>query len=156
MLVSPILAAMGAEGRATSWPAAARAVALLALLVGLLAMHGLGGAQHHAPPPDAHAATSPPAQHIGHAVSQPGHAALAAVSSVSERVAAACHDDCAEPGVAALCLAVLTAVVVALLAAARARACRAKTESALRRGWTVRAPPPLRFDLVADLCVSRT
>lgn len=147
---------MGAEGRATSWPAAARAMTLLALLVGLLGMHGFVGAQHHPPPPTAQATAAPPAQHVGHAVAEASHAARAAVSAAGERLATACHNDCLQPGAAALCLAVLTAVALGLLGAAGSRGCRAKTVSALRSSWTVRAPPPLRFDLVADLCVSRT
>lgn len=140
---------------------AARLLAVLALLLGLLAMHGLVGG-HHAPlaavtasaalgqPPDA--AAAPAGQH-GHAAP---HTATASPASLSS-LAAGCP-DCAGHGLAVLCLAVLSAGLT-LLVGLLARRARAAGLAALRPAALLRGGPPLHLrppDLVAQLCVCRT
>lgn len=153
---APILAGMGAKGCTMPW----RGLALLAVLVGLVAMHGLGGTQHHTAPPQAAVSLTASTHHVAHAVVAAGHsvhgAVQGAVDATGEQLAAACHDTCSQSGAAALCLAVLTTAAAALVAAGRTRVRRAEPASAVRLASAVRAPPRPPFDLVADLCISRT
>lgn len=136
--------------------AATRTLAVLAVLLGLLAMHGLASthhaaaattaAQHHPAPADASAV-----QH---------HAAGAAVAHDEADVLAApsgpaCGEDC--PDLALLCVAVLTGAALALLMAHR----RSSPLLVSPASPHVPAPlPPVRHtqgpDPVRELCVSRT
>lgn len=165
------------NGRDTS---AARLLGLLAVLLGLLAVHGLAGGHHAAAaspltPAVAHAAAW--AAHddgdgrAGHghahdlsaaaAADRPaesgttGHVAWSAAPALPEP--AACDGDC-RTDVALVCLAVLaTAGAVALLAAACRR--RARPRLVRHRAAGLLPPqgsPPAAPDPVEDLCVSRT
>lgn len=146
---------------------AMRLFAVLAILVGLLAMHGVASAHHAAAatPAAGHsvlpAASSPtdeptgPQHHHGTPVAQttamipPDGALLAAPAGP------ACQDDC--PGVVAICLTVQTGVPLALLLAER-RACPVLT--ALVPLPARASSPPVRQargpDPVRELCISRT
>ncbi len=156
---------------------AARLLGLLAVLLGLLAMHGLASTHHHAaagvvaPVADVHpAGVAPPHRH--------GHAEHGPASSTSDRVDVAygtgaghgdgaavtgrpdpaCDGHCA-PDVAALCLAVLTcASAVALLAAAARRRAGPHLPAPARaaRVPVLRDLSLVTPDPVKDLCVSRT
>lgn len=134
-----------------------RLFALLALLLGLLAMHGLGST-HHASAATAGAAHSAaPAGVHGH-----GQHAAAHTASVPSTVAGLwgplCSDDC--PGsLALLCVAVLASAVAA------AALCRHRgRDDDLARPWRQQQKPgpgaadrpPDTLDPVAELCVSRT
>lgn len=135
--------------------AAQRALAVLAVLLGLLAMHGLASTHHAA------AASTPP--HTGAAVlagdagagvhhAFAGQADTGALMGTS---GASCDQNCPDLGV--LCLAVLTGVAAALLLARR-RAGPVLPARAWQAGRAV--APPVRHargpDPVRELCVSRT
>lgn len=134
--------------------AATRLLAMLAVLVGLLAMHGLTSthhaaaattlAQHDAAP----AETSPRHQHGAPAVPQDAYP-LAAPDGPG------CGDDCSDLGV--LCLAVLAGAVIALLLARRRHA---PLPPAPDGDAAAARAPPVRHargpDPVRELCVSRT
>ncbi len=156
--------------------AATRALAVLAVLLGLLAMHGLSSTHHAAASPPPHAAPPATAAHAAveaapeaeagahhHAVALPAAALPAAAlpAALHSTVAlvggpgASCDDGC--PDLAMLCLYVLTGAALALLLARR------------RSSWLLVAParprapgpaPPVRHargpDPVRELCVSRT
>ncbi|MDP3713744.1 MAG: DUF6153 family protein [Mycobacteriales bacterium] len=139
--------------------AATRALAVLAVLLGLLAMHGLASTHHAsaattATPRDAaqhQAATTAPEQHQ--------HAAVPAVVPEAAAVAApagsGCDDDC--PDLAVLCLAVLTGAALLAVLLADRRAPLLATPP--RHRLVERAPPetvPRPPDPVKELCVSRT
>ena len=149
----------------------ARLIAVLAILLGLLAMHGVASA-HHAdaaipvadhgvlpavdfPPAEA----AGPDQHHGTPAAQTTTATTTAtqpdVALLAASAGTTCHGDC--PGVAALCLAVLTGAALALLLARR----RARPAGVATAPPTARGPaPPVRNargpDPVRELCVSRT
>ncbi len=149
---------------------AARLLAVLAVLLGLLAMHGVAGAHHAAaetPAADHAAATvseQPPAE-TAHLHDRPAgqHETAVRLVTAGQHAAAAprepagplCHGDCRS--VAALCLAVLVGAAVALLLARR-RASPPLFAPSRRRATApapsvrhVRGPDPVR-----ELCVSRT
>jgi hypothetical protein len=145
-----------------------RAVALLALVVGLLAMHGLAGTHHaaaavptHAAPTQAAVTTEHGATHTTHEYDDgSGHHAVAAAGVPVALTAAGipgCGDDC-EPGVATLCVAVLavTAIAVAAGLVARSRTSTSQASGRLRARAPVVLRLPPRLDPVAELCVSRT
>ena len=121
---------------APSARAATRALAVLAVLLGLLAMHGLASSHHAAAATTAAATTA--AQHH-----------LAAPGGL------ACDQDC--PDLALLCVAVLTGAALTLVMARR------RSSPLLVAPACVRGPapmPPMRHargpDPVRELCVSRT
>lgn len=150
---------------------AARLVALLAVVLGLLAMHGLASGHHGvagAPGHDAaavRAVAEPPGAHgtavmtshtaeTASAVMPPGSGSYAVPTPPS------CDDDC-PTAVAAVCAAVLAAAAMtaALVRAAAAR--RSPLSATAGSGHRARAPAPPRrllprLDPVAELCVSRT
>ncbi|MDP3714337.1 MAG: hypothetical protein Q8R60_17840 [Mycobacteriales bacterium] len=134
-----------------------RAVALLALVVGLLAMHGVAGAHHAAAEAPSHTSTvhaAVPTEHgAAHVDPVPAGAPVAFPTPSSPD----CGDDC-EPGVATLCVAVLavTAIAVAagLVARSRTGTSLASERPRARAPVVLRLPP--RLDPVAELCVSRT
>lgn len=136
--------------------AVTRALAVLAVLLGLLAMHGLASTHHAAASAAPHApATSPEddatAHH--HAAVEP-EAAQDAVALL-DSPGAACDETC--PDLATLCLAVLAGAALAMLLARR-RSSPELAAPARPRG-PVRAPPGRHArgpDPVRELCVSRT
>lgn len=154
---------MTSMGTAASREHAARWLAVLAVLLGLLAMHGLGSPHHaaaasgatHAALPAA--ATSPDddahAHHHRHAAAKPEvpHDAVALLGSPG----ASCDGAC--PDLAMLCVAVLAGAALALLLTRR-RSCPALATPARPRD-PARAPPVRHArgpDPVRELCVSRT
>ena len=150
---------MTSMDRTTPGRAATRALAVLAVLLGLLAMHGLAST-HHASA--ATTAVGGAAQHQAEptALEHPQHAAVPAivqaVAAVAGPAGPACGDDCTD--LAVLCVAVLTGVVLLapLLAgrrAARFPVPRRLDHAALRAPHVTHARGP---DPVTELCVSRT
>lgn len=148
---------MTSMGTAASRERAARPLAVLAVLLGLLAMHGLASTDHAAAASAApHAAATSPeddatAHH--HAADKPEapHDAVALLGSPG----AACDETC--PDLAMLCLAVLAGAALAMLLARR-RSSPGLAAPARPRG-PVRAPPVRHArgpDPVRELCVSRT
>ena len=158
--------------------AAARLLGLLAVVLGLLAMHGLASAHHAAA--SAAAPVHAPSSSAGHSLLPPDrdgthphhHDGLASPATAGPATAAGlldvagagpavpgCDDDCPS-GLAALCAAVLAAAAAtAWLVGAAAR--RPAAVAPARGGPRPRAPAAARRllpgpDPVAELCVSRT
>ena len=158
---------------------AAQVLAVLALLLGLLAMHGLvadhsssgavqgptsataPGLQQRLGAALGLADPTPPGQHHGAAMHVLAHPAglTAALAPAGRPDAGALHSpctDCPDHGAVALCLAVLVAVVARLLA----HRARAAPSAAPQVRLPLLGAGPLPFprppDLVAGLCVSRT
>lgn len=148
---------------------AARALAVLTVVLGLLAMHGVTSAHHAAAPAADHAAApvseellagtvhADGPQHQRHAGSAADAmpAALQGVAALTAPAGPSCDDECLS--VAMLCVAVLTGAVLALLLARRRHPCLLLAPARRR----IRAPAPSvrharRPDPVRDLCVSRT
>lgn len=135
-----------------------RAVAVLAVIAGVLAMHGLASTHHGATAAPLIPALLAPANVEGHA----HHAAAPAdAAAPGQAVASAAHDcgllcPSGEHGLALLCVAVLLAAAAGVLVLRqRTGALPMRTGPApiLRVRSTA---PPRSFDLVAELCVSRT
>lgn len=168
---------MSRTGRTRRGTVAARLLPVLAVVLGLLAMHGLAST-HHASAAPARAGTPSAVAPVDsrQAVSQHRHgpqaddraasgaqASTAMAGSLVERAVTGpavpeCGDDCTD-SLAMLCAAVLaaTAAAVWLIVAAARR----PVPTATRRGPRARAPArarrlPPRLDPVAELCVSRT
>ena len=143
-----------------------RLLAVLAVVLGLLAMHGLVSGHHVvADRPGAgpgHGRSVSPAHlaPVVGAAAHPDHAAERAAAPAPPAAASAhpACPDCSDQALALLCLAVLTLGVAGLLRLhagqphrpVRAALLRVPARAAPRR--PVLRPP----DLVADLCVSRT
>lgn len=136
--------------------AATRALAVLAVLLGMLAMHGLASTHHAAAATTA--AQHPPAPADSSSVQR--HAAGAAVVHDNADVLAApdgpaCGEDCSD--LALLCVAVLTGAALALLMARRRPS---PLLVAPARGRAPAPAPPVGHargpDPVRELCVSRT
>lgn len=147
-----------------------RALAVVAVLAGLLAMHGLATGHHasaHAPtPPAAHAAVAAMAatDHVAaashHAADWAERAKAAALPGQLPTLSPAddCNPSCpVVPAATTLCLAVLTGLALGLHLA--------RSHRLVQQGRRRRPPPaartgrvvvPRRPDLVAELCVSRT
>lgn len=155
---------------------AARLLAVLALLLGLLAMHGLVTGHHSsgaAASPVSVVATTVQqhpaavlglagAEQVGTQPHTPAHTAglaAALAGAPSDGALRSPCTDCPGDGVVALCLSVLSAglALLARLLARRARAAGLPAPQGrlplLRPG---RLPFPRPPDLVAGLCVSRT
>jgi hypothetical protein len=140
--------------------AATRALAVLAILLGLLAMHGLASTHHAAaastPAHTAQADAAPAGEVVGahdHAFAM--SAAEHDTTALAPDPGATCDQTC--PDLAVLCVAVLTGAALALLLA------RHRSSPQLLAPATPRpaAPaPPVRHargpDPVRELCVSRT
>ena len=152
---------------------AARLFAVLALLLGLLAMHGLVTGHHSSVAGASTTSAAAPAgqqqveaaldgaEHASAKLHAPAHLGqlTAAVGLAGQPGARALEDqctDCPGPGAVALCLAVLVAVVARLLA----HRARAAPSAAPQVRLPLLGAGPLPFprppDLVAGLCVSRT
>lgn len=144
---------------------AARLLAVLAVLLGLLAMHAVASAHHagaYTEGGDLPAAGPGPAHAsgLGHEHGTGGQDMQVAQQDTAPAVAAptvpSCHDDC--PNVAPLCVAVLTGAALALLVARRhasplllAPAARQTASAPLPPARHARGPDPVR-----ELYVSRT
>lgn len=149
---------MGAAAPTGHGVRAARLFALLALLLGLLAMHGLASSHHATAAVSAQQhdvdAAEPAADH---SVAPPTVSAHRDASAAAvEPAGASCNQDCL-PGLAMLCLAVLATTAIAAVLARRRRRISFTTprhERAPDPSPPGRLPP--RPDPVAELCVSRT
>ena len=155
-----------------------RLLALFAVLVGLLAMHGLASSHHShataaerpAGPAEGHVAATVVNHHIAaalqahdvpHAPAHDGAAAGSPAQQPTSPLAApsgpSCDTDCVT-GRVALCLAVVAAAVIAtaVLLSHRARPWGSRPALGTARAPTAArlAPPPP--DPVRELCVSRT
>lgn len=131
-----------------------RVVAVLAVLLGVVAMHGLADGQHHS------ASASPAAAAPAHGAHGSGGPVTVAadVATVRAPAPAGCGDSCpmGGPGLLALCVAVLAFAVALALKQGR------------RHGWSDRAgrlacalrptrtAPRRRLDVVAELGICRT
>ena len=173
---------MSRTGQTRHAAAAVRLLGLLAVVLGLLAMHGLASAHHAAAAPPVHAppvhAPSAAADHSlllpqdlagthRHDHGAPGSPAAAGTATAAGLLDVAgagpavpgCGDDCPS-GLAVLCAAVIAAAAAtAWLVAATAR--RRVLAAPARGGPRPRAPDAARRllpgpDPVAELCVSRT
>lgn len=144
----------------------ARVIAVLALALGVLAMHVLAGGHHGAAadlPTSMTDAGTAHAAETGRALEHGGHELLAAAATAAAaplNVARdVCDGDCSEHPAALLllCVAILIAAgrALALTLQSRAWGHAPKTgpPTRVRPGTTA---PPRRVDLVADLCISRT
>ena len=156
---------MTARRTGCNW--SARTLTVLALLTGLLVMHGLSADHVQMNHPLAIPGTA--AAMVANGEAMPGHQVVGAVDQPqrttvphnvgNENLAAALHTSVSGGGsMAALCLAILGAglALVLLVPAHRGRrGHRGGAASALRpTGRVLRWPSPP--DLVAGLCVSRT
>lgn len=148
---------------------AQRVLAVLAVTLGVLAMHGLAGGHHGAVPtlPSVTAAAAVLEQHAAgaaHAAGHAGHRALDAGASVAAAaplpgLADRCDGDCSEhpSGLLLLCAAVLLAAAGLLALRLARRTWRTLPTTGPPQLWGPRATAPLRrLDPVADLCISRT
>ncbi len=146
-----------ASGRSTP---VARLLAMAAVLVGLLAMHGLAST-HHGAAARAHAPLGAPIdEQVGAGHSHTAAAPLSTMASLPSSVASAslpaCDGHC-PIGLGVMCLAVLTVAAAAGAAAPARRATGPVRPRALRAASAAAPRHPLRLlDPVADLCVSRT
>lgn len=145
----------------------ARLLAVLAVLLGLLAMHAVASGHHAAASPPAPGAV-PVTASLPTQIDHPGHAGthdqvMSAAQPAAQPAAAApagpsCHDDCWS--VTALCVAVLVGVALMLLLRARGRASRLLRIPARPRAPAPAPAPKVRhargLDPVRELCVSRT
>jgi hypothetical protein len=159
-------------GRTRQSGQAGRLLALLTVLLGLLAMHGLASTHHAAatvPVQQASAATEDRGAHTG---SPPGHTSLhgahehepLASTSLGASAPAAVAAP-GEPGCTDSCTGSLALLCVAVLAAAAAAAVstwqRCSHSAPARAEPRGRAPGAARWwppdlDPVAELCISRT
>ena len=161
---------MSRTGQTGRGPAAVRLLGLLAVVLGLLAMHGLASAHHAAAAPPVHAppATADPLPEgrdgtHRHDHGAPGSPAATAAGLLDPAGAGpavpGCGDDC-HSGLAVLCAALMAAAAAtAWLVASTAR--RRVVADPSRGGTWRRAPAAARRllpgpDPVAELCVSRT
>lgn len=145
---------------------ARRVLAVLAVALGVLGMHGLAGGHHGAVPALSLAAAATAAEqhsvgaaHAGEHAADDMLAAGAASSAALHGLADGCGADCSgrPSGLLLLCAAVLVAAsgwLVLGLAGRTWRTVVAAGPPPVRRPRTT--APPRRLDLVADLCISRT
>lgn len=152
---------MTSMGRTASRGRAAGPLAVLAVLLGLLAMHGLASTHHAAAAAPAPHAVLPLADQA--AGPEHHHGAAPAATSAAQQDAVAlttgpgvsCDEDC--PDLMVLCVAVLTGVALALLLTRRRPS---PLLLALPRPGAPTPGPPVRRargpDPVKELCVSRT
>ena len=141
-----------------------RVLTLLAVLLGLLAMHGLA-TSHHAPA--AAAERSAVGAPMDDAVSGAGHhgaddvaAAPQATRPQAAPTGPSCHGDCPS-ALVTLCLAVLAtgSLVAAVVLLRRGRLCGTAVVAAATRAVAMPASARTAFappDPVRELCVSRT
>lgn len=139
------------RGRARGW----RLLSIVAIVLGLLAMHGLASSHHASAPltePQAAAAD------VAHGVMTMTDHAVTAAAELAPGVDAGCSGTCEQGlGLAALCVAVLVAAAAALLPGVRA----APLHGVDRRPASApvrprRTRPPRTPDPVTELCTSRT
>lgn len=131
-----------------------RALSVLAVLVGLVAMHGIAGDGHHG----ASSSTMPVVLAAGGG-GDAAHAHAAAAGPATAVETAACDAACPDrdSGLLLLCVAVLLACGAVLLLGLRRRAGPRPRRTGPPLRITARTPaPPRSFDVVAELCVSRT
>lgn len=142
---------------------ASRLLVVVAVLLGLLAMHGVASAHHAVATTNgaSHTAAPPvhgPAGEAAHKHPVMPHNAVGGASvnaAVTAPAGPSCDDDCSS--VAALCVAVLAGAACALLLARRRAAPQLLTPA--RRPAPTPAPPVRHArgpDPVRELCVNRT
>lgn len=134
---------------------AVRALSVLAVLVGLLAMHGIASNEHHSAVAASTLAGALPSTGGADA----GHAHAAAAEPAAAVQAGACDPACSDgdSGLLLLCVAVLLASGAVLLLRLRPRAGPRPRRAGPPLRISARAPaPPRSFDVVAEFCVSRT
>ena len=151
---------MTSMGTTARTRASAHVFAVLAVLLGLLAMHGLASTHHAAAATSAGqsaavADTPSVHDHGYHAAAPAGADAVQHDRALLTGPGASCDDDC--PDLAVVCVAVLTDAALALLLARRGSA-QPHIAQALREAAV--NEPPVRSarapDPVKELCVSRT
>ncbi len=142
-----------------------RVLAMLAIVMGVLAMHGLVGGHHGTVPIVAAAtasdATGPPADHTAGRLHTIQHGMLGAAATATTPVhdlPGGCDGECSEhpSGLLLLCVAVLLAAGVALAPGLASRTWRTAPAIGPPGRRLLTTAPARRFDLVADLCISRT
>jgi hypothetical protein len=132
-----------------------RAFAVLAVIAGVLAMHGLAS-DHHG------AAASPVLSAVLSADVDAAHTPGHAHAGADARQVAADGHQCdllcqsGEHGLAMLCVAVLLAVAAAVLVLRQRTGGVLRTTGPPSPSSPRTLAPPRSFDLVAELCVSRT
>lgn len=137
------------EGSGRVPPSVVRLIAAAALVLGLVAMHGLVS-DHHA---TGHA-TVTMTSHAGHV---PAATAGQVVNDAATTIAsAACTAGCGDSLPTTLCLAVLATAAACLLSERIRRRAPFANRSTYKAAFVAlrRGPPPL--DPVSQLCVSRT
>jgi hypothetical protein len=148
---------MGMSGRRTL----SRALAVLVVLAGLLAMHALATEHHVSSTHDRGAdlaAGQTTAVAVHHAAEGLASALVTAPERPLELSAANCDPACpASSPTTALCLAVLSGFALVLhLARTRPRDLPARRRGPTPRTRPTRVAVPRRRDPVAELCISRT
>lgn len=129
----------------------ARLLPLLAVFVGVVAMHGLATAHHGAAP------LTPAVMAVADVVD--GHALPAARALVAAPDAHDCDQLCqgGEHGLALLCAAMLLTAVAGVLVLRRRTGVLLPRTTGPPRSTRLRSVASLRsIDLVAELCISRT
>ena len=127
----------------------ARVLAALAVIAGVLAMHGLATAHHGT----SAAPLTPAVMAVAQAVDGHPHTSLAA--------ATASHDcdllcQSGEHGLALLCAAVLLSAAASVLVLRQRTGLLPRTTAPPTTARPRATAPPRSFDLVAELCISRT
>jgi hypothetical protein len=129
----------------------ARGLAALAVIAGVLAMHGLATAHHGT----SAAPLTPAVMAVAHAAEGHPHASAGAVT------ASASHDcdllcQSGEHGLALLCAAVLLTAAASVLVLRQRTGLLPRTTGPPTAARPRATAPPRSFDLVAELCISRT
>jgi hypothetical protein len=129
-----------------------RVLAVLAVLAGVIAMHGLETAHHGV-------TATPLVPAVLAAMDADGHAHAAATAQTLSVDDHACDALCqgSEQALALLCVAVLLAAAAGVLGVLRRRTGLLPRKTGPPTSLFSRtAAPPRSFDLVAQLCISRT
>lgn len=142
-----------------------RLLAVLAIVLGVLAMHGLVGGHHGTGSTVAaatpHEATDHPTDHTAGRVHTVQHGLLgtaaAAIAPVHD-LAGGCDGECSEHTslLPLLCVAVLLAAGLAVAPGLASRTWRTTPATGPPGRRLLMTTPVRRLDLVADLCISRT
>jgi hypothetical protein len=129
----------------------ARALAAVAVIAGVLAMHGLATAHHGVPA----APPTPAVMAVAQAADGHAHAPeRAATGSTWHDCDLLCQSG--EHGLALLCAAVLLTAAASVLVLRQRTGLLPRTTGPPTATRPVATAPPRSFDLVAELCISRT